>query len=68
MPIVPDKNFRSKFHLEGGHTAHFSAKFPILPVQRREAPNVQCCIMDVIVKIVTRTVVCTHLMVFLKFY
>ena len=45
----------------------FSAKFPILSVKCRQAPNVQCCIMYFIVKIVTRTVVCTHLMMFLRF-
>ena len=27
MPIVPDKNFRSKFHMEDGHNAHLAPNF-----------------------------------------
>jgi hypothetical protein len=30
----------SKFHLDGGHTAHLSAQFPVLPVKCNQAYGV----------------------------
>ena len=39
----------------------------VLPLKCTKAPNVKYCTMDLIAKIVARIIVCTHLMVFLKF-
>jgi hypothetical protein len=38
-----------------------------LPVKCSQAPNVQCCITDLIAILVAIIVVCTYVMVFLKF-